>query len=453
MSNVVIVGTQWGDEGKGKIVDLIGPAFNVVARYQGGHNAGHTVRFGDEHYALHLIPSGILHPGTRCYLGNGMVISPEAFLKELDGLLEKGVDADGRLFLSDRAQLLVPIHGRIDQARETAAGKDKIGTTARGIGPTYEMKISRYGLRIGDLRGELLEKRLRSQLGRVEGELRYAGLDVDQAFEETMAGLERAAVRLDPYITDVSLALTDAITGGERVLFEGAQGTLLDIDHGTYPYVTSSNSTAGGACTGTGVPPTSITGVLGILKAYTTRVGEGPFPTELHDASGEHLGKVGNEFGTTTGRPRRCGWLDLVIGRYATRINGLGSIALTKLDVLDQLDEIPVCVAYEIEGERVEDFPSDLGRLERARPVYEVLPGWRQSTVGILREEDLPENARRYVSFIEERLGVPIDLISTGPRREETILTGKALRDWLGTDFDVVVAARDELLKASSAGS
>ena len=445
MSNVVIVGTQWGDEGKGKIVDLIGPAFSTVARYQGGHNAGHTVRFGDEHYALHLIPSGILHEGTKCFLGNGMVISPEAFLKELDGLIAKGVNADGRLFISDRAQLLVPIHGDIDQARETAAGKDKIGTTARGIGPTYEMKISRYGLRIGDLRGELLGKRLRSQIGRVEAELRYIGIDSDTAYEETMAVLEQAAERLDPYITDVSLALTDAIARGESILFEGAQGTLLDIDHGTYPYVTSSNSTAGGACTGTGVPPTSITGVLGILKAYTTRVGEGPFPTELDDEWGEHLGKVGNEFGTTTGRARRCGWLDLVIGRYAARVNGLGSIALTKLDVLDDVAEIPVCVAYEIDGERVEDFPSDLGRLERAKPIYETLPGWKQTTVGIIEEDQLPENARAYVRFIENRLDVPIDLISTGPRREETILTGKALAQWLGKDFEIVVAARNEL--------
>ncbi|MEM6704619.1 MAG: adenylosuccinate synthase [Acidobacteriota bacterium] len=449
MSNIVIVGTQWGDEGKGKIVDLIGPSFSAVARYQGGHNAGHTVRFGDEHYALHLIPSGILHAGTRCFLGNGMVISPEAFLGELDGLLEKGIEADGRLFISDRAQLLVPIHGHLDKARESAAGKDKIGTTARGIGPTYEMKISRYGLRMGDLGGDLLARRLGSQLGRIEGELRHLGIDFDSAFDDTMSVLEEAARRLEPYITDVSLALSRAIDEGQSILFEGAQGTLLDIDHGTYPFVTSSNSTAGGACTGTGVPPTAITGVLGILKAYTTRVGEGPFPTELHDASGEHLGRVGNEFGTTTGRPRRCGWLDLVIGRYAARINGLGSIALTKLDVLDELEEIPVCVGYEIDGQRVDDFPSDLGRLERATPVYETLPGWGQSTVGILREEDLPENARRYVSFIEESLGVPVDLISTGPRREETILTGKALADWLGSDYEKVVAARDELVAAS----
>ncbi|MEM9405777.1 MAG: adenylosuccinate synthase, partial [Acidobacteriota bacterium] len=357
MSNIVIVGTQWGDEGKGKIVDLIGPSFSAVARYQGGHNAGHTVRFGDEHYALHLIPSGILHAGTRCFLGNGMVISPEAFLGELDGLLEKGIEADGRLFISDRAQLLVPIHGHLDKARESAAGKDKIGTTARGIGPTYEMKISRYGLRMGDLGGDLLARRLGSQLGRIEGELRHLGIDFDSAFDDTMSVLEEAARRLEPYITDVSLALSRAIDEGHSILFEGAQGTLLDIDHGTYPFVTSSNSTAGGACTGTGVPPTAITGVLGILKAYTTRVGEGPFPTELHDASGEHLGRVGNEFGTTTGRPRRCGWLDLVIGRYASRINGLGSIALTKLDVLDELEEIPVCVGYEIDGQRVDDFP------------------------------------------------------------------------------------------------
>ena len=447
MTNIVVVGMQWGDEGKGKIVDLISPAFHSVARYQGGHNAGHTVKFGNLHFALHLIPSGILNPDLKCYLGNGMVIHPDAFLKELDGLREAGVQIEGRLFISDRAQLLVQAHGALDQAREHALGKDKIGTTARGIGPAYEAKVRRSGLRICDLRSEELEAKLARQLSRIGAELEDLGFTTEALLSETLERFQSYEEQLRPFVTDVSRQLNEAIDSGERILFEGAQGTLLDIDHGTYPYVTSSNSTSGGACTGTGVPPTRIGGVLGILKAYTTRVGEGPFPTELHDEAGKSMQELGNEYGTTTGRPRRCGWLDLVIGRYAQRINGIGSIALTKLDVLDELDEIKVCVAYRIDGEEVRDLPADGRLLAAAEPIYETLPGWQSSTVGLVDWHHLPEAAQRYVGYIEQQLGTPVDLISTGPKREETIVLSQALGDWLGIEgMNAVTVRRDAVM-------
>lgn len=443
MANAIIVGMQWGDEGKGKIVDLICPAFDGVVRYQGGHNAGHTVRFADRHFSLHLIPSGILHPGMRCVLGNGMVVAPGAFFAELGRLEEAGVDPAGRLFVSNRAHALLPWHAELDQARENVRGPRAIGTTARGIGPAYEAKASRHGLRLGDLASHELEALLEAQLERVRTELAGAGAPEPTPLAE-VAGLCREwAERLAPFLTDTEVLLFEYLEEGRSLLFEGAQGALLDLDHGTYPYVTSSSSTAGGACTGSGVPPTAIDGTIGVLKAYTTRVGGGPFPTELHDETGEYLRRRGNEFGTTTGRPRRCGWLDTVVARHARRLNGTGALALTKLDVLDELDEVRVCTAYELDGREVAAPPADLAALERARPVYRTLPGWRRDTSGILEFEALPEAARDYVRFIEEEVGCRVDLISTGPRREETqVRGGGLLEELLGERFAGVLEER-----------
>jgi adenylosuccinate synthase len=436
MSNVIIVGMQWGDEGKGKIVDLLCPAFDGVVRYQGGHNAGHTVKFRDRHFALRLIPSGILRPEMACFMGNGMVIAPDAFLEELDQLAAFGVEVQGRLFVSNRAHVLLPFHAAVDRAREAAGGGNRIGTTARGIGPAYESKASRYGLRTCDLDAPDLEERLAILRRRAAMELASLGaaaLGTAGAGEtaETSETSEIAACaeqcrawaeRLRPHLRDTEQLLNAWIAGGRSLLFEGAQGTLLDIDHGTYPYVTSSNSTAGGACTGTGVPPTRIDGAIGVLKAYTTRVGGGPFPSELGDARGDFLRQRGNEFGTVTGRPRRCGWLDTVVARYAQLLNGIDTVALTKLDVLDDFDEIPVCVAYRLDGREVRELPPDRRCLERAEPVLRVFKGWQRSTAGVLEESELPAAARAYVDFIEQELGAAVTLVSTGPRREETLL-------------------------------
>jgi adenylosuccinate synthase len=422
MANVVIVGMQWGDEGKGKIVDLLCPAFDAVVRYQGGHNAGHTVRFRDQHFSLHLIPSGILHPGVLCVLGNGMVIAPDAFLAELGRLYEAGVRFDGRLFVSNRAHVLLPCHALLDKAREEAKGQAKIGTTSRGIGPAYENKASRFGIRMCDLSSPDLEERLRGQLGRIQLELHSLGGESLPSPAAYADQCRQWAERMKPCLRDTEQLLNGWIAEGKSLLFEGAQGALLDLDHGTYPYVTSSNSTAGGACTGTGVPPTKIQGAIGVLKAYTTRVGGGPFPSEIDGPAGEFLRRRGNEFGTTTGRPRRCGWLDTVVARYAQLLNGVESIALTKLDVLDDFDEILVCVAYQIGGRKVRDLPPDLRSLEGAVPVLRTFKGWKRSTVGTLEEGDLPQEARDYVAFIEDEIGAPATFVSTGPRREETII-------------------------------
>ncbi|HVT60527.1 MAG TPA: adenylosuccinate synthase [Thermoanaerobaculia bacterium] len=422
MANVIIVGMQWGDEGKGKIVDLLCPAFDGVVRYQGGHNAGHTVRFRDRHFSLRLIPSGILHPEMVCVMGNGMVIAPDAFLEELEQLALSGVEVEGRLFVSNRAHLLLPCHGALDRAREEASGDNRIGTTSRGIGPAYESKASRYGLRTCDLEAPDLEQRLRVLLSRAQAELEGLGGE-PLPHPAQYADLCRDwGARLKPFLRDTEQLLNGWIAEGRSLLFEGAQGTLLDLDHGTYPYVTSSSSTAGGACTGTGVPPTRIDGAIGVLKAYTTRVGGGPFPCELTDAKGEFLRRRGNEFGTVTGRPRRCGWLDTVIARYAQLLNGIDTIALTKLDVLDEFDEIPVCVAYRLQGETLRELPPDRWSLETAQPVLRTFKGWQRSTAGILDEADLPQPARDYLDFIEQELAAPVTLISTGPRREETLL-------------------------------
>ena len=447
MANVVVVGMQWGDEGKGKIVDLLCPAFDAVVRYQGGHNAGHTVKFGDRHFALRLIPSGILHSGMRCVMGNGMVVSPEAFFEELDQLQAAGVEIRGRLFVSNRAQALLPHHALLDQAREEALGDGKVGTTGRGIGPAYEMKVARTGVRLGELAGIGVADRLRQQLARIEPELRSLGalggdatLARPQRVEDDCRGWAR---RLEPFLCDTEHLLHRWLDEGQSLLFEGAQGSLLDVDHGTYPFVTSSSPTAGGASTGTGVPPTVFDGVLGIVKAYTTRVGGGPFPGELLDAQGEYLRKRGNEFGTVTGRPRRCGWFDTVAVRYAQRLNGAKLVALTKLDVLDELAEIPVCVGYRIQGTVTRDLPSRLDHLAHAEPVYKTLPGWRESTVGILDYTKLPPAARDYIAFLEEEIGAQAALISTGPRREETILKPcELLERWTGGRLAQVLEQR-----------
>jgi len=426
MANVVIVGMQWGDEGKGKIVDLLCPAFDGVVRYQGGHNAGHTVRFRDRHFSLQLIPSGILHPGMLCVLGNGMVVAPDAMLAELARLYEAGVRFDGRLFLSNRAHVLLPCHAALDKAREEARGAGRIGTTSRGIGPAYESKASRYGLRMVDLFAADLEDRLRVLLSRTQAELASLGGE-SLPSPAVYADLCRDwGERLKPSLRDTEQLLNGWIKEGKSLLFEGAQGSLLDVDHGTYPFVTSSSSTAGGACTGTGVPPTKIDGAIGVLKAYTTRVGGGPFPSELTDAKGEFLRRRGNEFGTVTGRPRRCGWLDTVAARYGQLLNGVGTVALTKLDVLDDFDEIPVCVAYRRSGDTLRDFPPDRRSLESAEPVLRTFKGWNRSTAGILEWSDLPQEARDYIDFIEQEIDSPVTLVSTGPRREETIVRGHA---------------------------
>jgi adenylosuccinate synthase len=413
---------QWGDEGKGKIVDLLCPAFDVVVRYQGGDNAGHTVKFGERHFALHLVPSGILHATTRCVLASGMVINPEHLFEELDKLQGEGVDYEGRLFISKRAHVLLPFYPALDQAREAAAGKGQIGTTARGIGPAYENKVARRGLRMGDLLADDLEARIEAQWQRIEREIAALGGAPPPTAAAVTEQCRAWGERLQPLLHDTEAQLNDWIDGGQHVLFEGAQGVLLDIDHGTYPYVTSSNPVAGGVCTGAGVPPTKISGVVGILKAYTTRVGGGPFITELTDQTGEFLRSRGNEFGTTTGRPRRCGWLDLVAAGHSRMISGVDTVALTKLDVLDELEEIKICVGYHVGGDILTGFPSDLRLIEQADTVCHTLPGWQQSTVGILDFDDLPTQARDYIAVIEEELGAPVGVVSTGPRRAETII-------------------------------
>jgi len=442
MPNTVVLGMQWGDEGKGKIVDLICPAFDAVVRFQGGNNAGHTVKFADRHFALHFFPSGIVRPEMHCVLGNGMVIAPGAFFEELEKLRAAGVEVAGRLHVSKRAQVILPLHAELDLAREGASGEGKIGTTAKGIGPAYEGKASRYGLRLADLGAPDLEARL-ERLCQLHGpELEALGVSrPDPA--ELADTCRQWAEELAPYLDDVAPRLNAWIDEGRGLLFEGAQGTMLDIDHGTYPYVTSSNTTAGGVASGTGVPPTRLDGVLGVIKAYTTRVGGGPFTTELHDATGEHLRSRGNEFGTTTGRPRRCGWFDAVVARYSRMLNGVDAMALTKLDVLDELEEIEICTAYRHRGEILHDLPAERDVLEAAEPVYRKVPGWQSSTVGILEVEDLPKAARDYVSILEDEVGAPVGMISTGPRREETILVDRPeLGRLLGGGLEKVLKLR-----------
>ncbi|MEB3163358.1 MAG: adenylosuccinate synthase [Prochlorothrix sp.] len=422
MANVIVIGAQWGDEGKGKITDLLSNSADVVVRYQGGVNAGHTVVVDGQTFKLHLIPSGILYPDTQCIIGSGTVIDPKTLLGELDQLHTLKVSTDN-LFISETAHVTMPYHRLFDQASEKQRGDYKLGTTGRGIGPTYADKSERNGIRMIDLMHlDRLTEKLRWTIAQknilLEKLYNLEPLDADAVIEE-YAGY---ADRLRPYVVDSSLQLYQAVKNRQNILFEGAQGTLLDLDHGTYPYVTSSNPVAGGACIGAGIGPTMIDRVIGVAKAYTTRVGEGPFPTELDGEMGEILCDRGAEFGTTTGRKRRCGWFDAVIGRYAVRINGMDCLAITKLDVLDELDEIKVCVAYNIEGERCEAFPTNSHRLGKCEPIYETLPGWQQSTADCRRLEDLPKAALNYLKFLAELMDVPIALVSVGPSRDQTII-------------------------------
>jgi adenylosuccinate synthase len=417
--NLAILGAQWGDEGKGKIVDLVTPHFSIVARYQGGHNAGHTVYVNGKKFVLRLIPSGILHPGVVCVIGNGVVVDPKALLAEVDELIAAGIDVDSRIVVSDKAHLILPYHRDLDLLSEARRGERKIGTTSRGIGPAYEDKIARRGIRAGDLAdASALEQNVRAN---VEARNRLVQ-DTTMDTGEVLAELAKHAARLKPWVRDISLMLSDAMKKGQSILFEGAQGTLLDIDHGTYPYVTSSNATIGGVCTGLGVPPKAIGGVLGVVKAYTTRVGEGPFPTELTGTMGNLLRDSGNEYGAVTGRPRRCGWYDAVAVRYSARINGLDALALTKLDVLDGLETLDICTAYKCDDRTLTDFPSDLAQLARCTPVYESMPGWKSPTKGCRTFNDLPEAARKYIARLEEVSGVRAGIVSTGSERDDTIL-------------------------------
>ncbi len=422
--NLAVLGAQWGDEGKGKIVDLLAPAFAVVARSQGGHNAGHTVLVGGDQFILHLIPSGILHPGVTCVVGNGVVVDPCALFAEIDELHGRGVETAGRLLVSDRAHVILAYHRHLEAASEDRLGAHRIGTTSRGIGPSYEQKAARSGVRIGDLADGSDSGRLTALIrSNVDARNRAIGgepLD----WREIRDGAVAAWERLAPMVTDTSRYLHDAITQGRPILFEGAQGAMLDVDHGTYPYVTSSNPTIGGVCTGLGVGPRAIGDVLGIAKAYTTRVGEGPLPTELSGDAATRLRELGREYGASTGRPRRCGWFDAVAVRYAARVNGIEALAVTKLDVLDQVDTLQVCIGYRCNGELLDDLPADIARLSACEPVYETLPGWmgEGTTAGARNEAALPAMARAYVDRLEALVGVPIAIISTGSDRRDTIV-------------------------------
>jgi adenylosuccinate synthase len=420
MPNTLLIGAQWGDEGKGKVVDFLSRDADVVVRYQGGSNAGHTIEIGAERYVLHLVPSGVLYPGKACVIGNGLVIDPIALVREIRDLEGRGIVMQGRLHVSDRAQVVCPFHKALDAARENRLARGaKIGTTQRGIGPAYADKAGRLGLRMGDLLDKNLETRLATRVGEVNvllAELGAEKLDGRKIGHE----MREAATFLAPYIDDTVPLLNKLYRAGKSILFEGAQGTMLDIDFGTYPYVTSSNPTSGGACVGTGLPPRAIQRVLGVIKAYTTRVGEGPFPTELADATGERLRQRGREFGATTGRPRRCGWFDAVVGRYSAMVNGVDYWAVTKLDVLDEEETIQVCVAYEGDGRRYESVPASIAVLERCRPVYQSFPGWKAPTSTVTRFEDLPAKARAYVQALCDITGVPLGVLSVSPQRAST---------------------------------
>ena len=421
MTAIALLGAQWGDEGKGKATDLLGEKVDYVVRYQGGNNAGHTVVIGDQKYALHLLPSGILSPEVIPVIGNGVVIDPSVLFEEIKGLNERGIDTS-RLKISTNAHLITPYHRTIDKVSERFLGKSKIGTTGRGIGPAYADKINRIGIRIQDLFDPSILKQ------KVEGALRdknqilikvfnRKGLEIDDVVNEYLGYAEL----LKPFVTDTSLLLNKALDQGKNILLEGSQGTLLDVDHGTYPFVTSSNPTAGGACTGAGIGPTRISRVIGIVKAYTTRVGSGPFPTELFDEDGEKLRSIGGEVGVTTGRARRCGWYDALIARYAVRVNGLTDFFLTKLDVLTGWEKIPVCVAYEIDGKRVEELPASQSDFHHAKPIYEFLPGWNEDISKAKSLDQLPANAKAYVKYLEEISGAPVSAVGVGPERDQTI--------------------------------
>ena len=423
MSVKIVVGAQWGDEGKGKIVDLLSEQVDIVARYQGGANAGHTIVIDGEQYILHLVPSGILHENTICVIGNGVVIDPLALLEEIEFLKSKGISVDGRLWISHRAHLIMPYHKLLDQAKESKDADRKIGTTGRGIGPAYVDKVNRMGIRIVDLLDrDTLKEKLRTNIKEKNEILKKIyeekEIDVNSIINEYLDFDKK----IDPYIKDVSTFLNESLKNDKQILLEGAQGTLLDIDFGTYPYVTSSNPTSGGACAGVGIGPTKIESVLGVIKAYTTRVGMGPFPTEIDDEENFDLRDLGGEYGATTGRPRRCGWFDAVIANFAVQVNGLDSFALTKLDVLDSLEEIKVCVAYKYKEKTITTFPSEMRILENCEPVYESFPGWQQPTSEIRSYQDLPANAKAYLDAIKDLTQTDISIISVGSGREQTIL-------------------------------
>jgi adenylosuccinate synthase len=419
----VVLGAQWGDEGKGKIVDVLSERFSAVARYAGGHNAGHTVIIGDHKFVLQLIPCGVLRPECKGVIGNGVVLDPIYFLDEVDRLRKTGLDFDGRLFVSNRAQVILPYHRMIELAAETAPGRQKIGTTSKGIGPAYEDKMARSGLRVVDLLHTPLLKKHIEAACEEKNAIAHAlfgtdPLDPAKMYEEYAA----AAERMRPLVADTGRLLNDILAKGGSVMFEGAQGTMLDIDHGTYPFVTSSSSTAGGAATGTGVGPTAIGTVISVTKAYVTRVGEGPFPTEIHDAAGDALRARGHEYGAVTGRPRRCGWLDMPLLRYSNQVNSAEWLVVTKLDVLDDLDEIPVCTSYEIHGKVTDEIPADVYGLDAIKPRYTTLKGWRQSTEGITQYDRLPRAAQEYLAFQQRESGAKIGMISTGPDRDQTMI-------------------------------
>src|SRR2546423_1802457 len=423
--NLAVLGAQWGDEGKGKIVDLLTPHFSIVGRYQGGHNAGHTVYVNGAKFILRLIPSGILHPGITCVIGNGVVVDPQALFAEIDELAKNGIDVGDRIVISDKAHLILPYHRDLDLLSEARRGERKIGTTSRGIGPAYEDKIARRGIRVCDLadpRG--LEQNVRDNVTARNRLVQDTTMDWKPVLEQLL----KYAQRMRPMIRDVSLLLNDAMRIGKSIMFEGAQGTLLDIDHGTYPFVTSSNASIGGVCTGLGVPPKAIGRVLGVVKAYTTRVGEGPFPTELSGDMGNRLRETGSEYGAVTGRPRRCGWYDAVAVRYAVRINGLDGLALTKLDVLDGLDRIDICTAYRCGAATLTEIPSDVERLAQCEPLYESMPGWTAPTAGVRDFKRLPDAARRYIERLEAVSGVRAAIVSTGSDRADTIVRDDVLQ-------------------------
>jgi adenylosuccinate synthase len=422
LKSAVIVGAQWGDEGKGKIVDVLSSNFDVVARYAGGHNAGHTVIINGKKFVLQLIPCGILRPGSLSVIGNGVVLDPFAFMKEVNALRATGVQVDGNLFVSNRAHVILPYHRMIELGAENAPGRVKIGTTSRGIGPTYEDKMARRGLRVADLLDKALLKTHIQNACREKNTIAHAlfnsePLDPDKMYEEYSAVADQVA----PFVADTCLMVNKAIKNGKRVMFEGAQGTMLDIDHGTYPFVTSSSATSGGAVIGTGVPPTAISTVIGITKAYCTRVGEGPFPTEIHDSLGEVIRKKGNEFGAVTGRPRRCGWVDLPLLRYSNMVNGTEWLVVTKLDVLDELAKIPVCVGYKIDGKETEEIPAQDSGFKKIEPIYREFDGWQTSTEGITDHDKLPAKAQEYLKFIQKETAAKIAMVSTGPDREQTV--------------------------------
>jgi adenylosuccinate synthase len=421
--NVVIIGTQWGDEGKGKIVDLLTEDVAAVARFQGGHNAGHTLVIDGKKTVLHLIPSGILHDKVNCLIGNGVVISLSALITEATKLIESGIPVYERLRISPGCPIILPSHEALDAAKEIKLGGSAIGTTGRGIGPVYEDKVARRALRISDLfDAKILSNKLKTILDYHNFMLKHYyeidELDFDTIYNDLLVQRETVL----PMIEDISVTLEDLQKQGKNILFEGAQGVFLDIDHGTYPYVTSSNTVAAAASIGTGLGPRDLTHILGIVKAYTTRVGAGPFPTELFDESGEHLGKIGVEFGATTGRPRRCGWFDAVALKRSIRNSSISSLCVTKLDVLDGLETIKICIGYELDEEKIEDFPLDVALLNKCTPIYEDFSGWQTSTIGVTNYSDLPENARAYLEWIENKLNIPIDIVSTGPDREQTII-------------------------------